>query len=602
MVKNHKELSRILEILKDNPRGMSVKQIAEAIGMNRISVARYLDVLQIAGEVDMVPYGQAKVYHISHRVPVSALLNFSSDFVMVLGSGQRIVQANTNMLELLDESLDNIVNKHFFDVLHPLSADPLLQEKIDQALSGEEVVEQIRIIKDERELYFNMKVIPTAFSDGAPGITMILEDITEHKRSLDALITSEEQYRSLVENINDMIFRIDADGTLTYLSPRSLALLGYEPGEMVGHPAYEFLTPASKEEMMAALQIPEGPGEEVQVFESTLLHRSGREVILELSITPQFDEEGTFTGFRGISRDITYRKRMEGLVIAQRDLALALSVASTMEEALPLSVETTVRISDLDSGGIYLIENDAGDFYLFYSTGLSEEFVRDISHLNADSEKGALIHEGKPVYSPDPRLVPTGNEEKAFSLEGVRSFALIPILSQENVVACFNMSSHTLEEIPDFSRKALESIAASLGSIISRIKTVEALQSSEEKYRMLFNNASDSIYLLKIDEEGMPGNFIEVNDTLCTRLGYTREELLRMAVKEINSSEGWKNMPTVMEGLRKEGHATFEGVHISKDGVGIPVEISSHLFELNNEAMILSIARDLRFYPKIVRF
>jgi PAS domain S-box-containing protein len=602
MVKNHKELSRILEILKDNPRGMSVKQIAEAVGMNRISVARYLDVLQIAGEVDMVPYGQAKVYHLSHRVPVSALLNFSSDFVMVLGPGQRIVQANTNMLELLDESLDNIVNKHFFDVLHPLSADPFLQEKIDLALAGEEVVEQIRIIKDEKELYFNMKVIPTVFSDGSPGITMILEDITEHKRSLDALIASEEQYRSLVENLNDMIFRVDADGTLTYLSPRSLALLGYDPGEMVGHSAFEFLTPDSKAEMKEALRIPAQPGEEVQVFEATLLHRSGREVILELSITPQFDEEGTFTGFRGISRDITYRKRMEGLVIAQRDLALALSVASTREEALPLSVETTVRISDLDSGGIYLIENEAGDFYLFYSTGLSDDFVRDFSRVSADSKKGALMHEGKPVYSPDPRLAPSGDEEKAFALEGVRSFALIPILSQENVVACFNMASHTLDEIPDFSRRALESIAASLGSIISRIETVEALRSSEEKYRMLFNNAHDSIYLLQLDENGMPGDFTEVNDALCTRLGYTREELLNMAVREINSGEGWKNMPTVMEQLRKEGHVTYEGVHISKDGVGIPVEISSHLFELDNEPVILSIARDLRFYPKIVRF
>jgi len=62
MSKEHREFPKIIEVLKENPRGMLVKQISEAIGVNRISVGHYLEILLLLGEVDMETYGQAKVF------------------------------------------------------------------------------------------------------------------------------------------------------------------------------------------------------------------------------------------------------------------------------------------------------------------------------------------------------------------------------------------------------------------------------------------------------------------------------------------------------------------------------------------------------------
>jgi PAS domain S-box-containing protein len=209
MVTNHKELPKILDLLKDNPRGMSVTQIAEAIGMNRISIARYLDILLTSGQVDMVRYGQAKLYYISHRVPVSALLDFSSDYVVVLGKDQKIVQANTNLINLLNQSREDIIDRHLEDVLHPMTSEVGLHNLIGEALGGEEISEEICILKDDEELFFNMKIIPTAFADGSPGITIILEDITEYKRSMEALIESERNFRGLVEQLSDLLVSVE---------------------------------------------------------------------------------------------------------------------------------------------------------------------------------------------------------------------------------------------------------------------------------------------------------------------------------------------------------------------------------------------------------
>lgn len=209
MKENHEGLTKILEILKDNPRGMSVTQITEIIGMNRITVGHYLDILRTSGEVDMENYGQSKVYFISHRVPISAMMDLSSDYVIVLNNDLKIIQANNNILSLLQRKKEDVLEKKIHKVLSPLNTVVDLQSKIDQALKGEGVTEEIRILKNSEELFFKMKIIPTVFTDGSPGITIILEDITEYHKSIQALQESENKFRELLKNISELLANIE---------------------------------------------------------------------------------------------------------------------------------------------------------------------------------------------------------------------------------------------------------------------------------------------------------------------------------------------------------------------------------------------------------
>ena len=206
---NHEGRTKILEILKENPRGMSVTQITEIIGMNRITIGHYLDLLRTSGEVDMETYGQSKVYYISQRVPIQAMMNLSSDYVIVLNNDLKIVQVNNNIISLLHRRKEDIIDKKIHDILYPLNTGIDLQPMITQALEGEEVVEEIRILKDKEELFFKMKVIPTVFADGSPGITIILEDITEYRGSIKALQESEQKFRELLKNISELLVKVE---------------------------------------------------------------------------------------------------------------------------------------------------------------------------------------------------------------------------------------------------------------------------------------------------------------------------------------------------------------------------------------------------------
>ncbi|WP_172673939.1 PAS domain-containing protein [Methanogenium cariaci] len=158
----------------------------------------------------METYGQSKVYFISHRVPISAMMDFSSDYVIVLNNTLKIVQVNSNIISLLDRKNEEIIDKNIQDVLlPPFNTEVDLQPKIDQALGGEEVAEEIRILKDTEELFFKMKIIPTVFADGSPGITIILEDITEYRKSIQALQESEQKFRELLKNISELLVKVE---------------------------------------------------------------------------------------------------------------------------------------------------------------------------------------------------------------------------------------------------------------------------------------------------------------------------------------------------------------------------------------------------------
>lgn len=129
---------------------------------------------------------------------------------------------------------------------------------------------------------------------------------------------------------------------------------------------------------------------------------------------------------------------------------------------------------------------------------------------------------------------------------------------------------------------------------ITPLKIVEnALKKSEEKFREVFNNANDGISLHVIDENGMPGKFTEVNEVVCNRLGYTKDELLQMSPQDIISKDTKDKMSEIMEKLTKKGWATFESVQITNNGKTIVTEISNHLFNLQGQKMIMSISRDI---------
>ena len=115
-----------------------------------------------------------------------------------------------------------------------------------------------------------------------------------------------------------------------------------------------------------------------------------------------------------------------------------------------------------------------------------------------------------------------------------------------------------------------------------------ASQEELERLRAVFDLSGDAIFIL--DGEG---RFLDVNQAVCERYGYTRNEMLRRHVGDLNTPEHARHHPGRMEKLRREGAVCFETVHQAKDGRRIPTEINSRLIRGGGSIFIISICRDI---------
>ena len=134
---------------------------------------------------------------------------------------------------------------------------------------------------------------------------------------------------------------------------------------------------------------------------------------------------------------------------------------------------------------------------------------------------------------------------------------------------------------------------AAVTDITDLKRSEEALCESEHRYRELFHNANDAIFLIAGPESDMAGRFLDANDVACERLGYTREELLQHVVGDIEPPESASQVPERIRSVREHGHSTFEIVQLAKDGRRIPSEVSVHMFHLGERAVMLAVARDI---------
>jgi PAS domain S-box-containing protein len=114
------------------------------------------------------------------------------------------------------------------------------------------------------------------------------------------------------------------------------------------------------------------------------------------------------------------------------------------------------------------------------------------------------------------------------------------------------------------------------------------LKKSEQKFRSLFESATDGIFILDIE-----GNFIDVNTTAHTRLGYSKEEMLALHISQLDSPEFATRVPERLEDIQKKGIAVFESAHVRKDGTVMPVEVSSRLMEHEGRQVYFSHIRDI---------
>lgn len=137
------------------------------------------------------------------------------------------------------------------------------------------------------------------------------QEIVTRKQKEAALVASEERFRALVETMCDWVWAIDENGVYVYSSPRVREMLGLAPEELIGRSILEFMHADETERVTALMEKFTAKPEPFTSIETLHHHKDGRLIILESSGVPFFAADGALKGYRGIDRDITWRKQAE---------------------------------------------------------------------------------------------------------------------------------------------------------------------------------------------------------------------------------------------------------------------------------------------------
>lgn len=134
-------------------------------------------------------------------------------------------------------------------------------------------------------------------------------------------------------------------------------------------------------------------------------------------------------------------------------------------------------------------------------------------------------------------------------------------------------------------------ISAALHS--QKKETEQALREANARYRILLNNAYDSVFMHEISNANENWTITEANNAACERFGYVHDDLLRMSATNIFDPDGTGEYQKKLREIFEQKQLIFDSIYGTADGRRMPVEISARLFRYHGRRMVLAVAREL---------
>jgi PAS domain S-box-containing protein len=220
-------------------------------------------------------------HHTERERLFSAVVESSNDAIITKALDGTITAWNRAAERLFGFTAKEAVGNRI-DIVYPPERDAERNEMLDRIARGEAVehYETVRQRKDGSLVDVSLVLSPIRSAAGdIVGASETTRDIGERKRAQEALNRQIEERQRIFETSQDLIMVTDSAGNFVQVSPSSLNILGYEPAEMIGHSAIQFIHSEDLEHTRAEMRSARR-GRQIRDFESRYFHKDGRVVTL----------------------------------------------------------------------------------------------------------------------------------------------------------------------------------------------------------------------------------------------------------------------------------------------------------------------------------
>lgn len=412
------------------------------------------------------------------------MFDLSPEPILIVGPDGKLIEASQNYHQLFGTTTEDIIGKKFMELPYlPKDSLDKITDMFKKRISGKKVPPYEVEILTKNGKTKTVRILAETFRDNTGGFQqelVILHDITEQKKNTEALLRAKQEWEKTFDTVPELIAITDKNHVIRRINMAMANRLGKHPRELVGRKCHRVVHGKNSLPVFC----PHKSHSESNGEKSVEFHEEKLGGDFMVTITPWLNEKGESIGFVHTAVDISERKWVEDLIKNQRDLAQALSVTTTLYQALSLCLDSAIRVSGMDSGGVYLVNPKSGDIELIHSVGLSEMFKKATSYYPADSQRAKLVMKGKPLYQEYKKFYPK-TKGPVHRDEGLMTLAMVPVLHEGKVVGCLNIASHTVRQFTGHAKTALETIAAQIGDVIIRIRAEDQLRLAMEQLQSL---------------------------------------------------------------------------------------------------------------------
>ena len=536
MALSRQVVERIKDLLLQNPQGLSITDIARTVDINRNTAGRYLDKLLLSGQVEMHHFGMAKLFRLSERLPVSAVLSISTELVLQLDSSLRIIFINDPFLEVIRATAKEIVGKNIeytviSSIFEEVFSDLIIRLK--EGVAGTEWGGEL-FLPEKKRFYF-CRIVPTVFNEGTKGVSVLFEDISERKRDEEQIRRSEERLRSIIR-VAPIGIGMIKDRVFIEVNARFCQITGYTSAELIGQSARMLYLSQEEFDRIGFEKYSMIRDRGTGSIETDWRRKDGTIIDILLSSTP-LNPDDISGGLTFTALDITGRKRAEESLReseAKLQLALSGSEMGMWELDIPSS---TGSIDERAAAILGYQKSDIGSYRADWDALSHPDDVPLIHQRLADYLEGRSS-----IFESEHRMMHTSGR-------------WIWVLGRGKIAG----------SLIDNSYKRL---SGTMQDITERKQAEQELRESEDRYRNLVEISPDAVFLHR------NGTIIYVNPAAISMFGARLpEEIIGKSVFEFIQPEYRETISTnIKKDLGGEKTPTTELQMLRMDGTPIIVE------------------------------
>jgi PAS domain S-box-containing protein len=425
-----------------------------------------------------------------HRSLTDDVLGSSAVGIFILDSDFRIVWVNQALERYFGLRSDEIVGKGKRQLIRQRIADIFrdpenFAEKVLATYDNNTYVENFECCvlpdgeREERWLEHWSQPIRSGLYAG--GRIEHYYDITERKRTEEALRESEEKYRTTLDNIEDGYFEVDLAGNLTFFNDSLCRILGYSRDETMGMNNRQYMDKEGAKRVFRVFNGVYTTGKPAKGFDWEVIRKDGAKRIVESPVSLIKNSEGEPIGFRGVARDITERKQTEeALRESKRQLESRERFITNILGSIPTSLVVIDRALRIVSVNHNFLEKTRREEQATLSRKVEEVFPQVLlKYTRLDERVQEIFRTGEPV-------------------EGGKFVYRAPSLPTRTYY--YRLIPLSLSPRPGEVEGGVENVMLLMDDVTEREKLGEEVRRSERHLASVVDSAND--LMVSMDAEG----------------------------------------------------------------------------------------------------